>query len=76
MVARSFQPVSCTETCTVTPLAVADSTLWPLVEKCSQPGALACQRTMLLTGVAVEGASSATGASAFLPVKLRYMRAT
>src|SRR5260370_39133091 len=42
--ARSFHPVSCRETCTVTPLAVTDSTRIPLLKKWSQPGAPCCQR--------------------------------
>src|SRR3979490_2911069 len=43
--ARNFHPVSCSDTCTVTPLVESDSTRMPLLTKWSHPGAFSCQRT-------------------------------
>src|SRR6266849_10046378 len=70
--ARNFHPVSCSDTCTVTPLVVSDSTRIPLLTKWSHPGAPSCQRTtpFLRFTTAMVGGRLAEG------VFLRYIAAT
>src|SRR5216683_7453539 len=53
--ARSFHPVSYRETCTVTPLAVSDSTSVPLLRNWSHPGVPSCQRATPWASAAASG---------------------